>query len=181
MRRIGIRVSILCLIAVFGQAALCQEQAHKVSLCQIEGDPSSFNHKLLEITAVVSHDFEDFTLSDPKCPSHQGASVWLEYGGKTKAGTVYCCGVSPDQHRSKQLLVENIAIPLMEDDQFRAFDGLIQRKGATIALATLVGRFFAGQQSHSLEGNFWGGYGHLGCSSLFVIQRIESFTREGSK
>lgn len=107
------------------------------------------------------------------------AAVWLEYGGKSKSGTMYCCGVTADRHRPKELLVESIPIQLTEDDQFREFDKLIQppfrsgRHGA-IVHATLVGRFFAGQQVHYPKGTFWGGYGHMGCCSLFAIQEIRS-------
>jgi hypothetical protein len=177
MRRVGIVFGILYIVASFGSVASCQEQPDRVSLCQLKSDPAAYNHKLLEVTGFVSHDFEDFTLFDPTCPSWP--AVWLEYGGKSKSGTMYCCGVTADRHRSKELVVESIPIPLTEDDQFHEFDRLIQtpfrsdRHGAIVHV-TLVGRFFAGRQMHYPKGTSWGGYGHMGCCSLFAIQGIKS-------
>lgn len=177
MRRVRIAAGILYCVASFGSVAFCQEQPGRVGLCQVKSDPAAYNHELLEITGFVSHAFEDFTLFDPTCPSWP--ALWLEYGGKSKSGTMYCCGVTADRHRPKELAVESIPIPLTEDDQFHEFDKLIQppfrsgRHGA-IVHATLVGRFFAGQQMHYPKGISWGGYGHMGCCSLFAIQEIKS-------
>jgi hypothetical protein len=177
MRRVGIAFGILCCMASFGSFAFCKEQPDRVGLCQLKGDPAAYNHKLLEVTAFVSHDFENFTLFDPTCPSWP--PIWLEYGGKSKSGTMYCCGVTADRHRSEELVVEGISIPLTKDDQFSAFDRSIQppfrsgRHGA-IAHATLVGRFFAGRQTQYANGASWGGYGHMGCCSLFAIEEVKS-------
>jgi hypothetical protein len=40
--------------------------------------------------------------------------------------------------------------------------------------ATVIARFFAGDLRHIPAGDRWGGYGHLGCCSLFVIQQVLS-------
>jgi hypothetical protein len=166
------------LIVVFRFAAtgIC-EDAEKVTLCQLKTNPPDYNHKLVEVTAFVSHAFEDFTLFDPTCPSWH--SVWLEYGGKAKSGTVFCCGVTPDKHRSEELVVENIPISLTKNEEFREFDKQIQppfRSGSygSIVHATVVGRFFAGKQIHAPKAIYWGGYGHMGCCSLLAIQQIKS-------
>jgi hypothetical protein len=103
---------------------LCEEQPESVTVCQLKNDPLADNHKLVEVTGFVSHDFGDFTLFDPNCPSWP--EVWLEYGGKAKSG-MYCCGVTADRNRPQQMVVENIPIPLVENEQFREFDKLIQR------------------------------------------------------
>jgi len=177
MTRVGISAAILFYVACVVPSVFCQEQSAKVSSCQIKSDPAVYNHKLVEVTGFVSHDFEDFTLFDPTCPSWP--AIWLEYGGNSKSGTMYCCGVTADRHRSKELVLEDIPIPLTEDDEFLEFDKLIQppfrsdRHGA-IVHATLVGRFFAGRQEHYPKGTFWGGYGHMGCCSLLAIQAIKS-------
>jgi hypothetical protein len=177
MKRVGRSAAILFYVACVVPSVFCQEQPAKVSSCQIESDPAVYNHKLVEVTGFVSHDFEDFTLFDPTCPSR--FAIWLEYGGNSKSGTMYCCGVTADRHRSKELVVEDIPIPLTEDEQFLEFDKLIQppfrsdRHGA-IVHATLVGRFFAGRQEHYPKGSSWGGYGHMGCCSLLAIQEIKS-------
>ena len=143
----------------------------------LKNDPASYNHKLVEVTGFVSHDFEDFTMFDPTCPSWP--AIWLEYGGKAKSGTMYCCGVTADRHRPNEMKVEDIPIPLTDNEQFREFDKLIQppfrsdRHGA-IVHATLVGRFFSGRQIKYPKGTYWGGYGHMGCCSLMAIQEVKS-------
>jgi hypothetical protein len=177
MRRLGISAAIVVCLLCFGRVAFGEEQPEGVSLCQLKNDPAAYNHKLVELTGFVSHGFEDFTLFDPTCSSSR--SVWLEYGGKSASGTMYCCGVTADRHRSKELVIENIPIPLVEDDKFHEFDHLIQppfrsdRQGA-IVHATLVGRFFAGRQMNYPKRTYWGGFGHMGCCSLFAIQEIMS-------
>lgn len=170
---LGVLLCVLCLAV----AALCEEQPESVTVCQLKNDPAAYNHKLVEVTAFVSHDFEDFTLFEPMCPSWP--AVWLEYGGKAKSATMYCCGVTADKKRPQQMVVENIPIPLVEDDQFREFDKQIQppfRSGrhGSIVHATLVGRFFAGERQRFAKGNPWGGYGHMGCCTLLAIQEIKS-------
>jgi hypothetical protein len=167
---------LLCIFCSVG-AAWCEDQPESVTACQLKNDPPAYNHKLVAVTAFVLHDFEDFTLFDPNCASWP--EVWLEYGGKTKSGTMYCCGGTANRSNPQQMVVENMPIPLVEDDQFREFDKLIQtqfrseRHGA-IAHATVVGRFFAGKQLHYPNATFWGGYGHMGCCSLLAIQEIRS-------
>lgn len=144
----------------------------KVTLCELKKDPAAYNHKLIEVTAFVSHGFEDFTLFDPACSSWP--RVWLEYGGTSKSGTMYCCGVTADRSRPKPLVVENIPVPLADDAQFREFDRLLQRRPDSVVRATIAGRFFAGEQVKYPKGTFWGGYGHMGCCSLLAIQQVLS-------
>jgi hypothetical protein len=62
-----------------------------VTLCELQEDPARYDQKLISATGFVSRDFEDFTFSDPACPS-DNVGIWLEYGGMAKSSTVYCCG-----------------------------------------------------------------------------------------
>jgi|ERR1039458_3121934 hypothetical protein len=177
MRQIGFTLGLLLCILCSVGAALCEEQPESVTVCQLKNDPPAFNHKLVEVTAFVSHDFEDFTVFDPNCSSWP--EVWLEYGGKVRSGTMYCCGVTADRNSPQQMVVENIPIPLVENDQFREFDRQIQppfRSGrhGSIVHVTVVGRFFAGERQRFSKGNPWGGYGHMGCCTLIAIQEIKS-------
>ena len=100
------------------------EKPLKVRVCALQADPPAYNHKLIQVSGVVSHGFERFTLSDARCAQRSGA--WLE----------------------------------------------IQSGGDVVVRATLLGRYFSGSQQHSAAGDFWGGYGHLGCCSLLAIQRV---------
>ena len=179
MRQIGFTLGLLLCILCSVGAALCEEQPESVTVCQLKNDPPAFNHKLVEVTAFVSHDFEDFTVFDPNCSSWP--EVWLEYGGKVRSGTMYCCGVTADRNSPQQMVVENIPIPLVENDQFREFDRQIQppfRSGrhGSIVHVTVVGRFFAGERQRFSKGNPWGGYGHMGCCTQMVLVADECKT-----
>jgi hypothetical protein len=71
--------------------------------------------------------------------------------------------------------IENVLIPLVDDENFHKLDGLLHVPRAyAIVHATLVGRFFSGKQISYPKAKYWGGYGHMGCCSLFVIQQVLS-------
>lgn len=148
-------------------------EPEKVTLCQLKTDPATYNHKLVEVSAFVSKGFENFALFDPECSS-SGSSVWLEYGGTAASGTIYCCGVTAERSRPKQLVVEDIPIILVEDEPFRTFSKLVQRPPDSTARATIIGRFFSGEKVETKKGVRWAGYGHFGCCSLLAIQQITS-------
>jgi hypothetical protein len=147
------------------------------SICQLKKDPPAWNHKLVEVTGFVTHASHDFTVFDPACPSFP--AIWLEYGGTINSGTVNCCKTINDRRRSQELVVDDIPIPLTVNQQFEGFDKAIQpplRTGQSGAVehATLIGRFFAGQQMQDPDnGHYWGGYGYLGCCSMLAIQEVK--------
>ncbi len=127
---IGTLIAISFLLGTDGRSEIVWESpptTEKVRLCALQADPAAYNHNMIDVRAVVSHGFDDLTLSDPQCPPRSG--IWLEYGGLVNSETV----------------------------TFRAH---------------LIGRFFAGLKQHTPKGDFWGGYGHLGCCSLLVIQQV---------
>jgi hypothetical protein len=63
---------------------------------------------------------------------------------------------------------------LVEDDQFRKFDKLVQSKPDTIVRSTVIGRFFSGKQVEFPVGKIWVGYGHFGMHSLLALQQVLS-------
>ena len=142
----------------------------KVALCALLADPVAYDRELIEVTGDVSHGFEHFQFSDGACMAP--ADVWLEYGGRRNSNTVYCCGTTANAKRPRTLVVEGITLPLVEDEIFKQFDARIMGEADTAFRATLVGRFFAGELQTLPAGKQWGGYGHLGCCTLFVIQRV---------
>ena len=163
--------SIVFFILVGSAAFAFSEEPERVSVCQLKADPGAFNHKLVQLTSFIAHGFEDFTLQDPNCGSWP--DIWLEYGGKAASGTMYCCGASNARTRPKQMEIENVSITLVEDDNFHKLDGLLQVPGTyATAHGTVVGRFFSGKESSYPNGKHWGGYGHMGCCSLLVIQQV---------
>lgn len=149
-----------------------KREPEQITVCQLMNNPPAYNHKLIAVTGFVIHGFENFTIFDPACNSLQ--SIWLEYGGKSSSGTMYCCGVTAARTRPEQLVVEEIAVPLTIDENFRTFDRLIRRSPDTIVRATIVGRFFSGEKMELRIGTLWGSYGHMGFSSLLAIERIVS-------
>jgi hypothetical protein len=142
----------------------------KVSVCALQADPAAYDHKMIDVRAVVSHGFEDFTLSDPACEPR--SRIWLEYGGLVDSDTEYCCGVKAGTPRGTALVVEGIATRLIDDALFRRFDAAVRVRRHVSFGVHLIGRFFAGQKQRTPKGDFWGGYGHLGCCSLLVIEQV---------
>jgi len=145
----------------------------RVSVCEVVQNPGAYNHKVIETTGLISHDFEDFSLFDPSCRSSE-VSIWVEYGGRRNSGTIYCCGRSAEMTRDKPLVVENIPTSLLEDEKFRQFDKLIQRRARVLLRATLRGYYFSGEKQKLPGGTTWVGYGHFGLSSLFVVEQVVS-------
>jgi hypothetical protein len=158
----------IAMLMVAGSAA--NDAAQKATVCGVRANPLAFNHKLIEISGTVSHGLEDFTLSDPGC--NRSYRLWLEYGGLTSAGTVYCCGATGNRRRRKPLTLEGITVPLVDDATFTRFDTAVQTKAQGTLRATVVARFFAGELKHWPGGRSWGGFGHLGCCSELVIQQV---------
>lgn len=144
----------------------------EVTVCQLQTDPAKYNHKLIKITGFISHGFEDFAIFDPECESRQG--IWLEYGGTKASNTMYCCGVVPGHSRPENITVENIQVPLVDDDQFKKLELILKKRYDTVMHATIVGRFFSGEKVKYPGGEHWSGYGHAGCCMLLVIQQVMS-------
>jgi hypothetical protein len=171
MLRTGLLFAVLGVSLCLAEVGMC-EDPQKVNICEVKNNPAAYNHKLIEVTAFISHGFEDFGIFDPDCNSLSG--IWLEYGGSEASGTMYCCGVTGDRKRPQPLKIEGISLPLVADGSFREFDRLIQQTPDSIVHGTVVGRFFAGRQEHLPSGTSWGGFGHFGCCSLLVIQQVIS-------
>jgi len=142
---------VVLLLVGLASLAPCEEP-EKVSVCQLKTDPASFNHKLVQVTSFLSHGFENFTLQDPSCGTWP--DIWLEYGGEAASGTMYCCGVTNARTRPQQLEVENESVPLLDDENFRELDGLLQASQTyATAHGTVVGRFFSGKEISYPNGN----------------------------
>jgi len=148
----------------------------RITFCDLARDPGVYNHELVQVTAFVTHGFEDFQLNEPDCPVRpHHFSVWVMYGGNAESDTVYCCPGEGQGTRSKSLTVEGIQVPLFEDQAFQDFTSLLKKEPDTTVRVTVVGRFFSGEKQTYGSSTSWGDFGHLGCCSLFVIQRIERF------
>ncbi len=183
------RTTLLLILALFisawpvsGQTAQSapvdsNEEPRNVTYCELAKDPAAYNHALIRLTAFVSYGFENFELAEPGCPPLPSRfSVWVMYGGKAQSGAVYCCpGEGGNASRSRSLVVDGIEVPLQEDLVFHQFIALLKKEFDTTVRVTVVGRFFAGEKQTPNSTTWRGGYGHLGCCSLFAIQQIEKF------
>ena len=172
------RRCLLCILFVlFTVTISAAEEPLKVTACQLKKNPPAYNHKVVEVTGFATHASHDFTFYDPNCPSFP--AIWLEYGGNINSGTVNCCKTINDRHRSQELVIDNVTVPLTVNQQFEDFDKAIQpplRPGQSGAVehATLKGTFFAGQQMQDPDnGHYWGGYGYMGCCSMLAIQEVK--------
>lgn len=170
----------LCAALAFWSLALSldaqeTEPPIKTTLCEIKKDPLAFNKKLVEVSGYGTFGFEDSMFEDPTCFEHSdGPGVWMEYGGTVSTDTMYCCGFSPSNTK-KPLTVQDIPVPLVEDEQFKRFDTMLhskQPKKDVSVRATVRGRIFVAQ-SKIAQISFWG-YGHMGCCMLLAIEQVVS-------
>jgi hypothetical protein len=147
----------------------------QATYCDLSKDPAAYNHQLVRLTAFVTHGFEDFQIAEPTCPT-QDFQIWLMYGGTIESNTAYCCpGESGRDTRSKPLSIEGTQVPLLNDQMFQQFRELLKKEPDTTVRATIVGEFFSGTRETVNGSAYWRGFGHMGCCSLLVIQRVESF------
>lgn len=144
--------------------------AKEVGVCALQTDPADYDQKTIRVSGIVSHGFEQFVLSDPKCGGD--STIWLEYGGDFNSDTVYCCGSTAGASRGRTLVIDGITLPLIKDALFRRFDARIRSTKDVKFQATIEGHFFAGVKQQLPGGERWGGYGHIGCCTLLVIQRV---------
>ena len=166
------RHELLTLVLVLAPLQFCvaQQQAEtpqKATVCQLLSDPKTWDHKLVQVTGFASHGFEDSAFFDPECDIHD-RSLWMEFGGTHKTGTVSTASDS-GRSRPKSAVVEGIKIPLVEDALFHHFDDLLHQGRGNLVHATVVARVFSGNSGVNSP---LGGYGHLGCCSLFMIQQV---------
>ena len=146
--------------------------AQDVSVCDLKNEPAKYNHSLVKLTGYFSRGFEDSTLYDPTCKSNQW--IWVELGGKRSIGVMYCCGFTPERVREQELEVEGVKLPLTEDATFNQYDEWLS-KGKNVK-ATVIGTFFSGKKVQYSKDSpaFYGGYGHMGIGSLFIVQQVLS-------
>ena len=149
-------------------------QPMAVTPCELRNDPGRYDHQLVEVTGMASHAFEEFDFSSGRCADQPGMSggLWLEYGGKRQSRTVYCCVDSMGPDRDEDLVVDGLPSELVDDAVFERFDRLLHRRNENAVFATIVGRFFAGAESAQNGYRSWGGYGHLGCCSLLLVEQV---------
>ncbi len=105
---------------------------------------------------------------------------------ETKAQDVSVCDLKNDpakyNHAVVVLEVEGLKLPLIDDEKFKAYDKLFGG-GKNKVKATVVGTFFSGKKQQRGEGKpvFYGGYGHMGIGSIFIVQQVLSSEKSDVK
>lgn len=155
-----------------------QEQATlEASYCELAKNPAAFDRKQIRLTAFLAQGFENFTLSMPDCDDKISKfSLWATYGGTAQTGIIYCCpGEAGVQSRQRPLSVDGLKVPLQDDQVFRSLTALLRKELDTVVRVSVVGKFLAGTKEVLKDRTWWRGYGHLGCCSLLIIERVEKF------
>jgi len=152
--------------------SIIETKAREVSVCDLKNDPAKYNRSAVKVTGYFSRGFEDSTLYDTSCKSDQW--IWVELGGKRSVNVMYCCGFTPKSTREEELVVEKLKLPLTEDRNFTEYDKFLAA-GKNVK-ATVIGTFFSGEKTQWSENApvYYGGYGHMGIGSLFVVQEVHS-------
>jgi hypothetical protein len=163
--------SLLFAVAAAPMAAQSHpEPPQKVTVCELLNHRKEWNHKLVQVTGFASHGFEDSGFTDPTCVGGD-FGLWMEYGGKLRTGTMSTVSTW-NRTSDRPMAVEGIKVPLADDAMFHRFDDFLHQAPSRVVHSTVLARFFAGTLQDTGSGKRWGGYGHLWCCSLLVIQRV---------
>ena len=143
---------------------------HDVDVCELLKDPDSFDSRIVRFRGQLNFAFEGHHVHDDPCGLpilHRG--IWWDYGGESLAA------LAQDEQR-----IRAMTSPIQRDAQFELFEARTHdrrklrpdgdpcdssRECAHYeVVATFTGRFLARR----------GGYGHMGCCHLFVIEQISN-------
>jgi hypothetical protein len=151
----------------------------RVTSCQLETHPDTYDHKLVEVHGRVLYSKFDFEI-ESDCKEHAQARVWLDLGGDmTAPGGYWGIFSGLPKQKGVDVKVRGVSIPLVHDallDQFVNDVGATRfRKpdGANCGwecllyevTATVRGRFFSATQ---------GGFGLEQSNNLLVIEKVLS-------
>jgi hypothetical protein len=179
-------LTVVTFISLFALPGLAESQTiQEISLCQLKQNAPEFDHKVVRVRGTASFGFEDFTLYDPHCTDHKGTAIWLTFGGDVSDIAIYCCG-DHSREPGRNIRIEGESVSLLKDPAFDQFYKLLRASRNHMpngerctgdchfysVTATLTGLFLA-----NTKGAF-AGYGHLGCCSLLVIERVTDVSAE---
>lgn len=156
------------------QLVYAQENPVDVPGCELARNPKAFDGKLIRVRGTLNVHFEDFSLGIRNCDARQG--IWLAFGGDVP-GIVASTVNDVSRKPGSDIEVNKVSYGIRKDDNFRKLYALIAAhhggKFDYKVTATLVGMFFAGEESKTVKGSVdFVGYGHLGCCALLVITQV---------
>ena len=176
-----------CILLLPTLASAQSEPVQEVGLCQLRQHATEFDHKVVRVRGTVDLAFENFTLYDTECIDWKSTAVWLTFGGDVSGIATYCCG-DHSREPGHFLEIDNRPIPLVKDAPYEQFHKLVYASRNRMpngdpclndchfyrVSATLTGLFLAERNT----GNQHIGYGHLGCCSLLVIQKVSDVSAQ---
>jgi hypothetical protein len=165
---------------VSSSLAVSAQQPTEIDLCTLLSQPKKFERQGIVVRSKVSFGFEDFSLVSDHCDLPRSSrDVWLTYGGKEPSGNIST--VNDHVTRRKNLTIGGKEVLLVKDQSLELFkrrlatlsrwsnepsdEGYAYRPAFSVT-ATLSGIFLAAPERGL------GGYGHLGCCHLLVIQKV---------
>lgn len=176
------RIALVACILFLPTLAYAQsEPVQEVGLCQLRQHAAEFDHKVVRVRGTVDLAFENFTLYDPECSDWKPTAVWLTFGGDVSDIATYCCG-DHSREPGHVFEIDNRPVPLVKDAAYEEFNKLVSASRNRMpngepclndchfyrVSATLTGLFLAEKDTAHQHI----GYGHLGCCSLLVIQKV---------
>lgn len=167
------------------------EDPIQVTPCDLMSDPPQYDKRLVTLRAPIKIEFEGSAF-DVKCNNTDLQPIWVTFAGDVEVPVVYCCG-NHDRKKGTTVEVEGLKLSLQKDVEFEKYWNLLTAERETApsgvpciwecyqyhVTATLTGHFFSGEEWKRDDGKiFYMGYGHLGCCSLFVIEKVAEVQTE---
>ena len=174
---------IVLVLSISGTCAWARA-AQDVDLCTLKLNSAKFDGQRIRIRGTVSLGFENFSIAAIDCSHPIASYIWLTFGGDFPEQAVYCCG-DHSRRKHQDLVIQGRTIPLKRN---AALEWFVQALNASRnrmpngepcenesckfyrVTASLTGWFFARNTER--------GFGHLGCCSLFAIERVEDVDAE---
>jgi hypothetical protein len=175
---------VVVLLAVFQCPASFAQQGpsspvRDVSVCDLIQNPQTFDRQLVRFRGRLHLGFESAHVGTSECaPTPLRTGIWWTYGGDNL----------PVLERERKQ-IQSFVSPIQHDAAFDTFeqyahlrrylrpdnnDCSYEQCKYYDVVATFSGRFFSGSSVPWRKG--LGGFGHMGCCHLFVIEQISEVT-----
>ena len=186
----------LTFVFVLGFSCYVYAQAVDTTVCEILGNPQSFNGKIVRIKGTVAASFDQFVIKGAGCGINVNRNIWLSYpeGTKAKAGPAVMVQVQPARNFAGDVpVVQRTPVTLDKNSKdFKLFDSQLatpyQKGGMCLGCnkylvsATLVGRLDAVDKAgvqRDKAGKIigFGGFGHMNAyAARLVLQSVSDVT-----
>jgi len=154
-----------------------------LSPCDLMNNPAKYNKQTIQVRGRVLVAFENFSLATSECDGEGKRWIWLTYGGDEPTPIMSTVndqerrpGSAPSVDGKPVLLRRNKSLELFKN---RLAAQRIGRPGENSCYdracylydvtATITGVFLAAPKDFRR-----GGYGHLGCCHLLIIQAVDA-------